>query len=65
MTEVIGQMSKRVEDVIWAKYVKDIPKEIEETANLTCSVLNKLGGGFSVKEISQKGYVLVNNNAMG
>lgn len=61
MTEVIGQMSKRVEDVIWAKYVKDIPKEIEETANLTCSVLNKLGGGFSVKEISQKGYVLVNN----
>jgi len=61
MTEVIGQMSKRVEEVIWAKYIKDIPKEIEETANLTCSVLNKLGGGFSVKEISQKGYVLVND----
>lgn len=61
MTEVIGQMSKRVEDVIWAKYIKDTPKEIAETANLTCSVLNKLGGGFSVKEISQKGYVLVND----
>lgn len=61
MTEVIGQMSKRVEDVIWAKYIKEIPKEIAETANLTCSVLNKLGGGFSVKEISQKGYVLINN----
>jgi two-component system, cell cycle response regulator len=61
MTEVIGQMSKRVEDVIWAKYIKDIPKEIAETANLTCSVLNKLGGGFSVKEISQKGYVLIND----
>ena len=61
MAEVIGQMSKRVEDVIWAKYIKDIPKEIAETANLTCSVLNKLGGGFSVKEISQKGYVLIND----
>jgi two-component system cell cycle response regulator len=61
MTEVIGQMSKRVEDVIWAKYIKDIPKEIAETANLTCGVLNKLGGGFSVKEISQKGYVLIND----
>ncbi|HMB45001.1 MAG TPA: response regulator, partial [Candidatus Methanoperedens sp.] len=24
MTEVIGQMSKRVEDVIWAKYIKEI-----------------------------------------
>ena len=61
MTEVIGQMSKRVEDVIWAKYIKDTPKEIAETANLTCSVLNKLGGDFSVKEISQKGYVLIND----
>ncbi|PWB53201.1 MAG: response regulator [Candidatus Methanoperedenaceae archaeon] len=61
MTEVIGQMSKRVEDVIWDKYIKDIPKEIAETAALTCNVLNKLGGGFSVKEISQKGYVLVND----
>lgn len=61
MTEVIGQMSKRVEDVIWAKYIKDIPKGIAETANLTCGVLNKLGGGFSVKEISQKGYVLIND----
>jgi len=61
MTEVIGLMSKRVEDVIWAKYIKDVPKEIAETANLTCSVLNKLGGDFSVKEISQKGYVLIND----
>lgn len=61
MTEVIGQMSKRVEDVIWDKYIKDIPKEIAETAALTCNVLNKLGGGFSVKEISQKGYVLIND----
>lgn len=61
MTEVIGQMSKRVEDVIWDKYIKDIPKEIAETAGLTCNVLNKLGGGFSVKEISQKGYVLIND----
>ena len=61
MTEVIGQMSKQVEDVIWDKYIKVIPKEVAETANLTCNVLNKLGGGFSVKEISQKGYVLIND----
>jgi two-component system cell cycle response regulator len=61
MTEVISQMSKEVEDIIWAKYIHEIPKEIAQTANITCSVLNKLGGGFSVKEVSEKGYVIIND----
>jgi len=61
VTEAIGHMSKQVEDVIWAKYIRDIPKEISQTANITCNVLNKLGGGFSVKELNQKNYVIIND----
>lgn len=60
MTEVISQMSKQVEDIIWAKYVQHIPKEIAQTANITCNVLNKLGGNFSVKDVSETGYVIIN-----
>jgi len=44
--EVISQMSRQVEDVIWVKYIHDIPKEITQTANISCNVMNKLGGGF-------------------
>jgi len=61
MTEVISQMSKQVEDIIWAKYIHEIPDEITQMGNITCSVLNKLGGGFSVKEVSEKGYTITNN----
>lgn len=61
MTEVISQMSGQVEEVIWAKYIHDMPKEIMQTANISCSVLNKLGGSFSVKEVNQKGYTMRNN----
>lgn len=59
--EVISQMSKQVEDVIWIKYIHDIPKEIFQTANISCNVMNKLGGGFSVEMENEKGYVLINN----
>lgn len=59
--EVISQMSKQVEDVIWIKYIHDIPKEISHTANISCNVMNKLGGGFSVEMVNEKGYVLINN----
>jgi DNA-binding response OmpR family regulator len=59
--EVISQMSKQVEDVIWIKYIHDIPKEVTQTANISCNVMNKLGGGFSVEVANEKGYVLINN----
>lgn len=59
--EVISQMSKQVEDVIWIKYIHDIPKEITQTAIISCNVMNKLGGGFSVEAATEKGYVLINN----
>jgi len=59
--EVISQMSKQVEDVIWVKYIHDIPKEITQTAIISCNVMNKLGGGFSVEVANEKGYVLINN----
>ncbi len=61
MNEVLSRMSREVEDIIWTKYVHDIPKEIAQTANITCNVLNKLGGGFSVSEVSEKGYVIMND----
>lgn len=61
MTEVISQMSGQVEDVIWSRYIHDMPKEIMQTANISCSVLNKLGGSFSVEEVNEKGYVIRNN----
>jgi predicted ArsR family transcriptional regulator len=59
--EVISQMSKQVDDVIWIKYIHDIPKEITQTANISCNLMNKLGGGFSVELANEKGYVLRNN----
>lgn len=59
--EVISQMSKQVEDVIWIKYIHDIPKEITQTANISCNVMNELGGGFSVEMANEKGYILRNN----
>jgi len=59
--EVISQMSKQVEDMIWIKYIHDIPKEIIQTANISCNVMNKLGGGFSVEMANEKGCILINN----
>ena len=61
ITDVISHMSKQVEDIIWAKYIHEIPREISQTAHITCSVLNKLGGGFTVKEVRQHGYVIIND----
>ena len=59
--EVISQMSKQVEDMIWIKYIHDIPKEITQTANISCNVMNKLGGHFSVEVSNEKGYILRSN----
>ena len=59
--EVISQMSKQVEDMIWIKYIHDIPKEITQTANISCNVMNKLGGNFSVEVSNEKGYILRSN----
>lgn len=59
--EIISLMSKQVEDVIWIKYIHDIPEEITQTANISCNVMNKLGGDFSVELANEKGYVLRNN----
>jgi CheY-like chemotaxis protein len=56
-----SQMSKQVEDVIWIKYIHDIPEEITQTANISCNVMNKLGGDFSVEAANDKGYILKNN----
>lgn len=61
VTEVLGQMSEQVENILWDKYIKERPEDIANTANTTCNLMNRLGGSFSAKEISQKGYVLINN----
>ena len=59
--EIISQISKQVEDVIWIKYIHDVPEEITQTANVSCNVMNKLGGDFSVEVANEKGYVLRSN----
>lgn len=61
MTEVMTLMSEQVEDIIWEKYIHEIPTESIQTANITCSILNKMGGNFSVKEVSEKGYIIIND----
>lgn len=59
-SETIGQMSKQVEELVWAKYINEMPQNTAETANITCSIMNKLGGSFSVENVNEKGYTLQN-----
>jgi CheY-like chemotaxis protein len=59
-TEVIRQMSQQVEDYLWTKYIQDIPTDIPQTADTSCSIMNRLGGSFSVETIDDKGFTVKN-----
>ncbi|HEY9205186.1 MAG TPA: response regulator [Candidatus Methanoperedens sp.] len=60
-TEIIRQMSQQVEGVIWTKYIQDLPTEIAQLAEISCSVMNRLGGDFLVEKVSENSYTIKNN----
>lgn len=59
-TEIIGEMSRQVEKVIWAKYILYMPPDAVQTAVTSCSIMNRLGGCFSVENAGEKGYTIIN-----
>lgn len=58
--EIIREMSKQVEMVIWAKYIQELPGDKKQTAEISCDIMNRLGGCFSVKTVTEKGYTVLN-----
>lgn len=58
--EIIREMSKQVETVIWAKYIHELPRDKKQTADISCDIMNRLGGCFSVKTVTEKGYTVLN-----
>ncbi len=58
--EIIQQMSKHAEALVWEKYIRELPGNPEQTANISCSVMNRLGGCFSVESVGEKGYTIIN-----
>ncbi len=61
-TEVMRDMIKQVEGVIWAKYVHELPDDIAKTAAISCNVMNRLGGSFSIENSNDNGYTVINKN---
>ncbi|MFA4935705.1 MAG: response regulator [Candidatus Methanoperedens sp.] len=58
--EIIREMSKQVETVIWAKYIHELPGDKKQTADISCDIMNRLGGCFSVTTVTEKGYTVSN-----
>lgn len=58
--EIIQQMSKHVEALVWQKYIHELPGNPEQTASVSCSIMNRLGGCFSVESVKEKGYTVIN-----
>ncbi|MDD5473811.1 MAG: response regulator [Candidatus Methanoperedens sp.] len=59
-TEVIKEMSKRVEEVISKKYIYDSPLDMPRAAHLSCYIMNLLGGNFSEEIVDGKGCTVKN-----
>lgn len=58
--EIIGELSKQVEMMVWERYIHQLPNNIEQTADIACATLNHLGGSFSVENVNDKGYIIKN-----
>lgn len=58
--EIMQGMSKQVETVIWQKYIHDLPTTTKQTADASCSVMNRLGGGFVTENADEKSYTVIN-----
>ncbi len=58
--EIMQGMSKQVEIVIWQKYIHDLPTTTKQTADASCSVMNRLGGNFVTENADEKSYTVIN-----
>ena len=59
-TEIMRGMSKQVETVIWEKYINEMPIGTKETADVSCDVMNRIGGDFSPEKIDENGFTVIN-----
>ncbi len=58
--EIMRGMSKQVEIVIWQKYIHDLPTTTKQTADASCSVMNRLGGDCVTENADEKKYTVIN-----
>ena len=58
--EVIRQMGKQVELFLHSKHFQKPPEDISQMADTFCILMNKLGANFSIDEIDDKGFMLLN-----
>lgn len=58
--ETLAQMSKQVEEVVWEKYIHDIPCDMKQTANISCTIMNRLGGCYTIENLNGNGYFIHN-----
>ena len=58
--EVIRQMGKQVELFLSSKHFQKPPEDMLQMAETFCILMNKLGAKFSVDEIDDKGFMLLN-----
>ena len=61
-TELIMEMGKQVEEVIWEKYIHEQPGNSKEAAQVSCNIMNRLGGCFTIKELNEKQYTILNKD---
>lgn len=59
-TEIMRGMSKQVETVIWEKYINEMPIGTQETADVSCNVMNRIGGDFLSENVSDNVYTVIN-----
>lgn len=59
-TEIIQQMGRHVEALVWQKYIHELPGSAEQTASISCSIMNRLGGCFSIGSVEEKYYTIIN-----
>lgn len=59
--EVIRQMGKQVELFLSSKHFQKPPEDMSQMAETFCLLMNKLGANFSIDEINDKGFMLLNN----
>ncbi len=58
--EVIRQMGKQVELFLRTKHFQKPPENMSQMAETFCILMNKLGANFSIDEIDDKGFMLLN-----
>ncbi|MCE8425696.1 MAG: response regulator [Candidatus Methanoperedens sp.] len=60
-SQVIKEMSKRVEDVLAEKYIYDSSVNMAQAAKIACNIMNLLGGDFEVLKTEEESSTIVNN----